>query len=122
MTKFGQIYKCNVCGNVVEVLDNGVGELVCCNQPMEELIAQTEGEGAAEHVPVVEIDGSAVSVKVEEEHSIRYIELIVGEERLIENLEPGELPEATFIVDEKVLADNDIAVREYGNVHGLWEC
>ncbi len=129
MTKVGQIYKCNVCGNVVEVLDNGVGELVCCNQPMEELIAQTEGELAAKHVPVVEIDGSAVSVKVgevqhpmEEEHSIRYIELIVGEERLIENLEPGELPEATFIVDEKVLADNDIVVREYCNVHGLWEC
>ena len=48
MTKVGQIYKCNVCGNVVEVLDNGVGELVCCNQPMEELIAQTEGEVAVQ--------------------------------------------------------------------------
>ncbi|MDO5849095.1 MAG: desulfoferrodoxin [Methanobrevibacter sp.] len=128
MTERGQIYKCKTCGNVVEVLDNGVGELVCCNQPMTLLDAQTEGDKAAKHVPVVEVDGSAVFVKVgelqhpmEEEHSIRFIELIVGDERLIEELEPGELPEATFIVDEKVLAENDIVVREYCNLHGLWE-
>lgn len=128
MTTIGQIYKCNTCGNIVEVLDAGAGELVCCNAPMEELIAQTEGDKAPKHAPVVEINGNEVTVKVgevqhpmEEEHSIRFIELIVGDERYIKSLEPGDVPEATFIVDEKDIADNDVVAREFCNLHGLWQ-
>lgn len=127
MTKIGQIYKCETCGNIVEVLEAGEGELVCCNQPMVELVAQKEGDKAAKHVPVVENDGSAIFVKVgelqhpmEDEHYIKFIQLDIGDKTFIKELEPGELPEATFIVDEKLLEGNDIVVKEYCTLHGLW--
>lgn len=127
MTKIGQIYKCNVCGNVVEVLNNGEGELVCCNQPMELLEIQTEGDKAPKHVPIVDIDENNVHVKVgevqhpmEEEHYIVYVELILGDERFIANFNPGDVPEVTFVVDEKLLEENEPIVKEYCNVHGLW--
>ncbi len=127
MTKIGELYKCEICGNVVEVLDNGVGELVCCGEPMKLLEAQTEGEVAPKHVPVVEKDGNKIHVKVgevqhpmDEDHSIRFIELNIGDKKFIQELNPGEVPEATFIVDEEIIADNEIIVREYCNIHGLW--
>lgn len=128
MTKIGEIYKCGTCGNTVEVLDNGEGELVCCGQPMTLLEIQTEGDKAPKHVPIVEIDGNSVNVKVgevqhpmDDDHSIRFIELILGDERFIQELKPGEIPEATFVVDEDLLANNDVIVKEYCNVHGLWK-
>lgn len=128
MTEIGQVYKCNNCGNVVEVLDAGVGELACCNQPMEELIAQKDGDKAPKHLPVVEITGDEVTVKVgevqhpmEDEHSIRFIELIVGEERFIKNLKPGDISEATFTVGKELIDNNNVVAREFCNLHGLWQ-
>lgn len=127
MTEVGEIYKCEICGNVVEVLDNGVGELVCCGQPMKLLEIQTEGEVAPKHVPIVNIDGNKVTVKIGEvthpmveEHSIRVIELTLGDEKFISELHPGEEPEVTFVVDEDLLNNNEVIVKEYCNVHGLW--
>lgn len=128
MTEVGQVYKCKTCGNVVEVFDNGVGNLMCCNQPMELLEEQTEGDKATKHVPIVQNDGSAIFAKVGEErhpmdddHSIRFIEVNIGDEKIIKTLKPGELPEGFFAADLKELARNDIVVREYCNVHGLWK-
>lgn len=127
MTEIGEIYKCDTCGNIVEVLDNGVGELVCCGNPMTLLEVQTEGDKAPKHKPVVTIDGNTVTVDVgevahpmEEDHSIRFIELNLGDERFIAELNPGEEPKATFVVDEDLLNDNDVVVKEYCNLHGLW--
>lgn len=127
MTEINEIYKCEVCGNVVEVLDNGVGELVCCGQPMKLLEIQTEGEVAPKHVPVVNVDGNTVTVEVGEvthpmvdDHSIRFIELDLGDEKFVAELKPGEEPKATFVVDEDLLNSNDVVVKEYCNVHGLW--
>ena len=127
MTKINEIYKCEICGNVVEVLDNGVGELVCCGQPMKLLEIQTEGEVAPKHVPVVNVDGNTVTVEVGEvthpmvdDHSIRFIELDLGDEKFVAELKPGEEPKATFVVDEDLLNNNDVVVKEYCNVHGLW--
>ncbi len=127
MTEIGEIYKCDTCGNIVEVLDNGAGELVCCGNPMTLLEVQTEGDKAPKHKPVVTIDGNTVTVDVgevahpmEEDHSIRFIELNLGDERFIAELNPGEEPKATFVVDEDLLNDNDVVVKEYCNLHGLW--
>jgi superoxide reductase len=82
MTEKGQIYKCEICGNVVEVLDEGVGELVCCGQPMKLIEEKTEDEGKEKHVPIIEKNEEGVKVKVgsvphpmTEEHYIEWIEI-----------------------------------------------
>ena len=128
MIENGQTYKCGTCGNMVTVVEVGGGELVCCSQPMKLMPIQKEGDKAAKHVPIIENDGSAVLVKVgelqhpmDEDHYIAAIALQVGDKTFIKNLEPGELPEAKFIVDEKDLADNDIVAREFCTLHGIWE-
>ncbi|UCD06865.1 MAG: desulfoferrodoxin [Candidatus Aenigmatarchaeota archaeon] len=123
MTEINQIYKCNVCGNVVEVLHAGAGELVCCGQPMELLKEKTEDEGQEKHVPVIEKTETGVKVKVgsvphpmEENHYIEWIEVIAEGKVCRKQLKPGEQPEAEF----EVKADN-IQAREYCNIHGLWK-
>ncbi len=122
MTELKQVYKCNVCGNIVEVLHAGVGQLVCCGQPMELLTEKTKDAGLEKHVPVIERVGSKVKVKVgsvphpmEQKHYIEWIEIIADGETCREFLKPGEQPEAEFeITAEKIKA------REYCSVHGLW--
>lgn len=123
MTELHQIYKCNVCGNIVEVLHAGAGELVCCGQPMELLKEKTEDEGQEKHVPVIEKTGNGVKVKVgsvphpmEAEHYIEFIELIADGGIYRKFLKPGQPPEAEFAVK----ADS-IQAREFCNVHGLWK-
>lgn len=123
MTEQNQVYKCNVCGNIVEVLHAGVGELVCCGQPMELLKEKTEDEGQEKHVPVIEKTDSGVKVKVgsiqhpmEENHYIEWVEIIADGEVCRKFLKPGENPEAEF----GIKAEN-IEVREFCNVHGLWK-
>lgn len=120
MTQLKQIYKCQVCGNIVEVLHTGQGTLVCCGQPMglqaEKTIAE---EGQEKHAPVIErIDENTVKIKVgsvphpmEEAHFIEWIEL----DNYKKFLQPNQLPEAEFKTNEP----NPIA-RIYCNVHGLW--
>jgi len=123
MTQLNQIYKCEVCGNIVEVVHTGVGELVCCGQPMKLLQENTTDAATEKHVPVIEKSDSTVTVKVgsvahpmEEKHYIKFIELLADGKVYRKFLKPGDTPEATFeITAEKIEA------REYCNVHGLWK-
>ena len=121
MTEKLQVYKCEICGNIVEVLHSGVGELVCCGQPMTLLEEHLEDVGYEKHVPVVEEDGGKVKVSVgsvphpmEENHYIEWIEVITDDGVLRKFLEQGEEPEAVFKVSGVIKA------REYCNLHGLW--
>ena len=123
MTELKQIYRCNICGNIVTVLHAGVGELVCCGQPMELLMEKTEEAGLEKHVPVIEKTGNKVNVKVgsvphpmEQNHYIEWIEIIADDKVYRKFLIPGDKPEAEFeITAEKIEA------REYCTIHGLWK-
>jgi len=118
-----QIYKCEICGNIVEVLHGGDGELVCCGQPMKNLAAKTADVGKEKHVPVIEKIAGGIKVKVgsvphpmEEKHYIEWIEVIADGKAYRQFLKPSEAPEAIFKIEAKT-----ITAREYCNVHGLWE-
>jgi superoxide reductase len=118
-----QVYKCDLCGNIVEVLHGGSGELVCCGQPMKLFQANTVDAAREKHVPVVEKTADGFKVKVgsvahpmEEKHWIEWVELIVDGKVYRQFLKPGQAPEATFCVK----ADK-VAAREYCNLHGLWK-
>ena len=118
-----QIYKCEVCGNIVEVLHEGKGELVCCGKPMKLFVENTVDAAREKHVPVVEKTASGFTVKVgsvahpmEEEHYIEWIEIIADGKAYRQFLKPGGTPEATF----DIKAEN-ITAREYCNIHGLWK-
>ena len=123
MTKVREVYKCEVCGNIVEVLHAGVGELVCCGQPMKLMEEQTADTSKEKHVPFVEKKDGKVVVRVgenakhpmEEKHYIEMIEVITNDDRILrKNLSPGDEPEAVFDVEDIAMA------REYCNIHGLW--
>jgi superoxide reductase len=123
MTVQKQVYRCKICGNIVEVMHAGVGELVCCGQPMELLSGKTEDVGKEKHVPVIEKTASGIKVKVgsvphpmEEKHYIELIEVIADGRTCVKFLKPGDKPEAEF----NIKADKIVA-REYCNVHGLWK-
>lgn len=117
-----QIYRCEICGNIVCVLHGGKGELYCCGQPMNLLQAKTEEEGKEKHLPVVEISEDRVKVKVgsishpmEDKHFIEWIEIMTDKGCCIQFLNPGDAPEAEFT------AEDVRAVRAYCNIHGLWK-
>jgi len=117
-----EVYKCEICGNIVEVLHVGGGELVCCGKPMVLQAAKTADQGKEKHVPVIEKTDNGILVKVgsiahpmEDKHYIEWIELIADGQPCIKFLKPGDKPEALF----DVKADK-IEVREYCTVHGLW--
>jgi superoxide reductase len=123
MTQRSQVYKCELCGNVVEMLHAGDGDLVCCGQNMK-LIAENTVDAAKEkHVPVIEKTDKGYKVKVgsvahpmEEKHYIEWIELIADGKVCRRYLKPGGAPEAEFCcIAERVSA------REYCNLHGLWK-
>ncbi len=123
MTKRLQVYKCEVCGNIVEVLHEGVGELVCCNQPMKLMQENTVDAAKEKHVPVIEKTPDGIKITVgsvlhpmEEKHYIEWIELIADGQAYREFLKPGGKPEAMFKIDAQ-----NITVREYCNIHGLWK-
>lgn len=124
MTKKLQIYKCEVCGNIVEVLHEGVGELVCCNQPMKLEFENTVDAAKEKHVPVMEKTASGTKVKVgsvahpmEEKHYIELIEIIEDGKVYRQFLKPGDAPEATFDIEVR----GDVTLREYCNIHRLWK-
>ncbi|MCS7109387.1 MAG: desulfoferrodoxin [Candidatus Micrarchaeota archaeon] len=125
MTELNQIYKCSVCGNIVEVAHASAGTLVCCNKPMELLIEKTEDQGYEKHVPVIEKTRGGVKVKIGSiphpmipEHYIEFIEILTQDRIYRKYLKPGDAPEAEFKIS---LGKNDkIAAREYCNIHGLW--
>ena len=123
MTERLQVFKCEVCGNIVEMLHAGPGDLVCCGAPMKNYVENTVDAAKEKHVPVVEKIPGGFKVKVgsvphpmEEKHYIEWIELIADGKAYREFLQPGQAPEATFEIQaEKVTA------REYCNLHGLWK-
>jgi len=122
MTKLKQIYKCNVCGNIIEVLHTGIGELVCCDQPMELQEGRTQDVGEEKHRPVIEKVENGYLVKVgsvdhpmEEAHYIEWIELIVDGRNCRKFLAPGERSEAFFTSE-----GGQASARIYCNIHGLW--
>lgn len=122
MTKMHEIYKCDICGNIVEMLHTGAGELVCCGQPMKLKTENTVDAATEKHVPIIEKNGSKVHVQVgeidhpmEEEHHIEWIEVITATKTYRKYLQAGDLPKAEFEIDEEIKT-----VREYCNLHGLW--
>jgi|GEM_PF-162826 len=123
MTEKKQVYKCNICGNIVSILHTGAGQLVCCNAPMELVIVKEADEGAEKHLPVTEKKGGKVMTRVgevlhpmEEAHFIEWIETSSGEESCFRFLKPGEKPES-----EACVKGEDVSVRAFCNIHGLWE-
>lgn len=118
-----EVYKCALCGNIVEVLHAGVGQLVCCGKPMTALKENTTDAALEKHVPVIEKISGGVKVSVGSvahpmlpEHYIEWIEIIADGKVCRKYLNPSDAPEAVFNVE----ADN-ITVREYCNLHGLWK-
>lgn len=118
-----QVYKCNVCGNIVEVLHGGAGELVCCGEPMKLFTENTVDAAKEKHVPVIEKTADGYKVKVggvphpmEEKHWIEWIELIADGKVYRQFLAPGQAPEATFCIKAA-----KVTAREYCNLHGLWK-
>lgn len=125
MTKIQEVYKCKVCGNIVEVVHAGGGKLMCCGQEMERLVPGTSDGAAEKHVPVIEkVEGGykvtigSVAHPMIDAHYIEFIELICEKCGKVQRkyLKPGDKPEAFFKTEaEKVTA------REYCNLHGLWQ-
>lgn len=123
MTKQLEIYKCEVCGNIVEVLHAGDGDLVCCGQNMKLMTENTTDAAQEKHVPVIEKTDKGFKVKVgsmphpmEEKHYIEWIELIADGKTYRQFLKPGQPAEATFCVEAA-----NVTAREYCNIHGLWK-
>ncbi len=118
------VYVCKLCGNVVEILADGGGTLVCCGEQMQRQTENTVDAAKEKHVPVVTINGSTATVKVgsvahpmEAAHYIMWIDLRQGDKSQRVMLKPGQPAEATFTIEEGV----PVVVREYCNQHGLWK-
>jgi len=123
MTELLEIYKCEICGNIVEMLHDGKGELVCCGEPMKLFVENTVDAAREKHVPVIEKTSSGVKVKVgsvahpmEAKHYIEWIEVISDGKVYREFLKPGDAPEAEFCI-----TGDYIVAREFCNLHGLWK-
>ena len=122
MTKVREIYRCQICGNVVEVVNPGA-VLSCCGEPMK-LLRENTTDGAKEkHVPVVEkIEGGyrvtvgSVEHPMTDAHYIQWIELVTPTGVLRHNLTPQDKPVAEFKTDA-----TEVEAREYCNLHGLWK-
>ncbi len=118
-----EVYKCSVCGNIVEVLFVGGGELVCCGKSMVLQSENTVDAAKEKHVPIIEITPEGVKIKVgavahpmEDKHYIQWVQAIVGDKAYRQFLNPGQAPEAVFpIKGDKIVA------REYCSLHGLWK-
>ncbi|MDR3540954.1 MAG: desulfoferrodoxin [Desulfosporosinus sp.] len=124
MTNLRELYVCSICGNVVEVVNTGASALVCCNKPMDKLVAGSKDASLEKHVPILESIDGGIKVKVgsvahpmEEKHYIRFIEVLTSSQVLRAELEPNQAPEASFLVK----ANEVVEVREYCTVHGLWQ-
>ena len=118
-----EVYKCEACGNIVEVLHGGGGELVCCGEPMGLMKENTVDAAKEKHVPVIEKIAGGMKVKLgdvahpmEEKHYIEWIEVIADGKAYRQFLNPGDAPEATFNVEA-----DQVTARGYCNLHGLWK-
>lgn len=122
MAKMMEVYHCELCGNLVEVLHTGGGELVCCGQPMNLLVENSTDAAKEKHVPVIVKAEGGVTVKIgsvphpmTEAHFIEWIELIAGSTVYRQDLKPGDAPEAFFATNA-----TQVAARAFCNLHGLW--
>lgn len=118
-----EVYKCEICGNIVEVLHGGAGTLVCCGQDMILQKENTTDAAQEKHVPIVEKTADGFKVKVgsvphpmEPKHYIEWVEIIADGTAYRKFLNPGDAPEAEFKIDAA-----EITAREYCNVHGHWK-
>ena len=119
-----QVYKCELCGNIVEVLHGGGSDLVCCGENMNYIEENTVDAAKEKHVPVIEKIEGGFKVTVgstphpmEEKHYIEWIEVITKDDRVFRKfLNPGMAAEVIFIIDT-----DSIIAREYCNLHGLWK-
>ncbi len=123
MTAKYEVYKCEVCGNIVEVFHSGKGSLKCCGKAMNLMTANTVDAAQEKHVPVVQKSDDNIKVNVgefahpmEEQHYIEWVEIIADGKSSVEFLKPGQKPEALFCLDA-----SDIKIRAYCNLHGLWQ-
>ena len=124
MAKFRGIYKCEICGNIVEVLHEGEGDLVCCGEEMKLQEEKTEDSSKEKHVPYIEKTDDGILVKIgqnqdhpmEEKHYIEWIQILADKKAYRHFLKPGDKPQALF----EIKADN-VTAREYCNIHGLWK-
>ncbi|MDQ7798924.1 MAG: desulfoferrodoxin [Candidatus Edwardsbacteria bacterium] len=122
MAERNQIYKCEICGNIVEVLHGGKGELVCCGKPMKLYAENTVDAAREKHLPVIEKTADGYKVRVgsvahpmEEKHYIEWIALYADGRVLRKYLKPGDAPEAEFLCRAK-----KVTAKEFCNLHGLW--
>ena len=118
-----EVYKCETCGNIVQVLTGGQGALVCCGGPMALLPEQTADSAVEKHVPVIERTADGIKVTVGstlhpmvDEHWIEWIEVIADGQDYRQYLNPGDEPVAVFAIQADA-----ITAREHCNVHGLWK-
>ncbi|PNX48442.1 MAG: desulfoferrodoxin [Thermoplasmata archaeon M9B1D] len=124
MAKLRGIYKCEICGNIVEVLHEGIGALVCCGEEMKLMDEKTQDSSVEKHVPYIEKTGDKILVKVgqnqdhpmEEKHYIEWIQILADGKSYRQFLKPGDRPKAIFEIKAK-----EIQAREYCNIHGLWK-
>lgn len=128
MTKLNEVYKCSICGNIVEIMHAAKGELVCCNKTMANLEENSTDAATEKHVPVIEKTKNGYLVKVgsiphpmEEKHYIEWIELKLDDKIIMHHLRPGEKPQAHFCYCSSCGIPKSVSAREYCNVHGLWK-
>jgi superoxide reductase len=122
MAKQLEIYKCELCGNIVEIVHGGAGELSCCNEPMKLILENTVDASREKHVPVIVQGADSKTIKVgsiphpmEEKHYIEWIEVVADGKTCRQYLKPGDAPERTCLSTDK-----RITARAYCNLHGLW--
>jgi len=122
MAERNQIYKCELCGNIVEVLHGGKGELVCCGKPMKLYTENTVDAAKEKHVPVIEKTANGYKVKVgsvahpmEEKHYIEWIALYADGRVHRKYLKSGDAPETDFLCQA-----TEVTAKEYCSLHGLW--
>ena len=118
-----KFYICKHCGNIIAYVRSSGVPVVCCGEPMQEIIPGTTDGALEKHVPVIEVEGNKVTVRVGAvehpmlpEHYIEWIEIIADGKTYIQFLAPGQVPEAFFAVEAA-----NITAREYCNLHGLWK-
>lgn len=123
MTKLRELYKCDICGNVVEITHPGVPALVCCRESMHKLEGKAEDKGREKHVPVIKESKDGIRVEVgdvhhpmEDKHYIKFIEVLTENKVVRAEINPGEEPVAEFLVMPNEVRE----VRAYCNLHGLW--
>lgn len=125
MAQHSKIYKCEECGDMIEVIKEGCGNYTCHGQPMMLLVENTTDAAREKHVPVIEKTASGYKVKIgsvahpmEEKHFIEWVELSDSEGRVYrKQLRPGDAPEAEFLMP----ASSSVTAREHCNIHGLWK-